>query len=46
MLTYLEMGGIHISPTDDDVLNLGLSVASGTADYEDVLNWIKKQERK
>ena len=46
MLAFLEMNGIHISPSDDDVIKLGLSVASGKANYESVLNWIKSFERK
>ncbi len=44
MLAFLEMNGIHISPSNDDVIDLGLSVASGRADYEAVLNWIKAFE--
>ncbi len=44
MLAFLEMNGIHISPSNDDVIDLGLSVASGRADYEAVLNWIKDFE--
>lgn len=46
MLAFLEMNGIHISPTDDEVINLGLAVASGQADYELVLSWIIGLERK
>ena len=46
MPAFPEMNGIHISPTDDEVINLGLSVASGKADYETVLNWIIGLERK
>ena len=41
MLAFLEMNGVHISPTDKEVIDLGLSVASGKAKYEDVLGWIK-----
>lgn len=44
MLAFPEMNGIHISPSDNDVIQLGLSVASGSADYNDVLMWIKKFE--
>ncbi len=46
MLAFLEMNGIHISPTDDEVINLGLAVASGKADYKMVLSWIIRLERK
>lgn len=41
MLAFLEMNGIHISPSDDDVIRLGLDVASGKADYKNMLEWIK-----
>ena len=41
MLAFLEMNGIHISPSDGDIISLGLDVASGKADYNNVLEWIK-----
>jgi len=44
MLSFLEMNGIHISPSDDDIVTIGMDVASGKAKYEDVLNWIKSFE--
>lgn len=44
MLTFLEMNGIHISPSDDDVIKLGLAVASGKSDYEEILKWIRSFE--
>ena len=46
MLAFLEMSGIHISPSDEDVITLGMAVASGAAKYEDILAWIKEQEEK
>ena len=46
MLTFLEMNGIHISPSNDDVITLGLAVASGEADYLFILNWIRSFESK
>ncbi len=46
MLAFLEMNGIHISPSDDDVIKLGLAVASGSADHKAILEWIKRFERK
>ena len=42
MLTFLELGGIKMNCSNEDVVNLGLSVAAGEMTYEDVLNWIKK----
>lgn len=45
MLAFLEMNGIYISPSDDDVIDIGMKVASGKAQYDDVLNWIKSFEK-
>lgn len=42
MLSFLELNGIKIEATNDEVIKLGLSVADGTADYENILNWIIK----
>ncbi len=44
MLTFLEAGGIRTSCTNTDVVNLGLSVASGEMKYEDILNWINNHK--
>ena len=40
MLSFLEMNGIRIECTDEDIINAGLSVASGTMGYEELLRWI------
>ena len=42
MLTFLEAEGIKMTCSNDDVVNLGLSVASGKMKYEEILDWIKK----
>lgn len=42
MLTFLEAEGISIDCSNDDVVELGLSVASGTMKYEHILAWINK----
>ena len=42
MLTFLEAEGIKMDCTNADVVDLGLSVASGNMKYDDVLNWIIK----
>ena len=44
MLSFLEMNGIHISPTNEDIIAIGMNVASGTAKYTDLLYWIKSFE--
>lgn len=40
MLAFLEMNGIRISCSDDDLVRIGLSVADGTMGYEDLLQWV------
>lgn len=42
MLTFLEAEGIKMNCTNKDVINLGLSVASGSMKYDEVLSWINK----
>lgn len=44
MISFLELNGIKIDANNDDVVNLGLSVASGNANYDDVLNWINEHK--
>lgn len=40
MLTFLEAEGIKMNCTNDDVYNLGISVASGKMKYDEILKWI------
>lgn len=40
MLTFLEVNGIRIRPTVDDVVRVGLAVAAGEMKYEELLEWI------
>lgn len=40
LLTFLEINGVRIHPTVDDVARVGLAVASGKMQYEDLLQWI------
>lgn len=44
MISFLELNGIKIDASNDDVVNLGLSVASGNANYDDILNWINEHK--
>lgn len=44
MLTFLEVNGIALELTNEDIIETGLSVASGTMNYEDLLTWIKQHE--
>lgn len=40
LLSFLELNGIYIEATDDDIIDVGLSVARGDMKYEKLLNWI------
>lgn len=40
LLTFLEVNGIRIHPSTDDVARVGLAVASGEMKYEELLKWI------
>ena len=44
MISFLELNGIKIDANNDDVVNLGLSVTSGNANYDDILNWINEHK--
>ena len=46
MLLFLELNGIRIEATNDEVYSLGMKVADGSADYEYILSWIKSREKK
>lgn len=40
MLTFLEINGIEIKCTDDELINLGLGIADGSINSKDLLGWI------
>ncbi len=40
MLSFLEMNGIRIRCTDEELVNIVLSVADGSMNYESLLNWV------
>ena len=42
MLTFLEMNGIHIDATNEDIIHIGLSVADGSMLYDDLLVWVRQ----
>lgn len=41
MLTFLEVNGIHINCSNEDVTYVGLSVADGSMSYEALLDWVR-----
>ena len=40
MLSFLEMNGIRLQCTDDELVDIGLSVASGRMKYEELVQWV------
>lgn len=42
MLTFLEVNGIRLDCTNEEVVHIGLSVADGSMDYDALLAWIKE----
>ena len=45
MLTFLEVNGIRLDCTNDEVASVGLSVASGQMDYDALLAWVVSHKR-
>ena len=41
MLSFLDVNGIKIEASNEDVVTLGLAVADGSAKYNEILKWIK-----
>ena len=44
MLTFLELNGIRLQYTDEDIVNAGLGLACGQMNYKDLVAWIKERE--
>ncbi len=42
LLTFLEINGVRIEPSEEEVARVGLAVAAGTMSYEDLLEWIRE----
>ena len=40
MLTFLEVNGIRLECTNDEIVDVGLSVASGQMRYEELRDWV------
>ena len=41
MLTFLEVNGIRLGCTNDEVAEVGLSVAAGKMKYDALLDWVR-----
>ena len=42
MLTFLEVNGIRMDCTNDEVVTVGLGVADGSMSYDELLDWVRK----
>ncbi|MBQ1196178.1 MAG: type II toxin-antitoxin system death-on-curing family toxin [Clostridia bacterium] len=40
MLVFLEVNGIKLRPTNEELARVGLAVAAGEMKYKDLLDWI------
>lgn len=41
MLSFLELNGIKLNYSDEELIELGLGIATNKIKYENILNWIK-----
>lgn len=46
MLSFLEINGIRIDATNEEIVHIGLSVADGSMKYEQLLDWVKQHKQK
>ncbi len=44
MLTFLEVNGIRLECTDNELIEIGLGIAAGKIRYEELLDWILNHE--
>ena len=42
MIAFLQVNGIHLHPTNEEVIRVGLSVAAGTMKYDELLEWVRQ----
>jgi death-on-curing protein len=45
MISFLELGGIRINATDDELVEVGLGLATGEISYEKLVAWIEKHKK-
>ncbi len=44
MLTFLQINGVELNCTDDDLIFLGLSLAKNSFSYENLVEWINNHK--
>lgn len=42
LLTFLEVNGIQLNCTSEEIAHIGLGIASGAAGYTELLKWIRE----
>ena len=45
MLVFLEVNGISLNCSNEDVIRAGLGVADGSMDYDALLNWVRTHRK-
>ena len=45
LLTFLKINNVHLTATNNDVINIGMGIANGTLTYDDVLEWINTHKK-
>ena len=45
MLSFLEMNGVPIQCSDEELVRIGLSVADGSMGYDELLQWVLDHRR-
>ena len=45
MLTFLEVNGLRVECTNEEVAEVGLAVAAGTMDYDNLLEWVREHTK-
>ena len=46
MLSFLEINGIKLNYSDDDLINIGMALAEGSMKYDLLLEWINNHKKK
>ena len=44
LMSFLEVNGISIEATDDELVKIGFALAQGDVQYEDLLVWIREHK--
>lgn len=46
MITFMEVNGIPIEATNEEIVEIGLGLAEGKIEYDELLQWIIDHEYK